>query len=53
MQGIVPIAVMPFNKEGVVDQEELSREITFLLEIGIEWVGFGFEVKYILCLRQS
>jgi|APGre2960657468_1045069.scaffolds.fasta_scaffold14306_3 4-hydroxy-tetrahydrodipicolinate synthase len=42
MQGIVPIAVMPFNKEGVVDQEELSREITFLVEIGIEWVGFGF-----------
>ena len=42
MQGIIPIAVMPFTEEGAVDQEELGREIDFLVELGIEWVGFGF-----------
>ena len=42
LDGIIPIAVMPFDENDQVDFKELKSEIEFLVSIGIKWVGFGF-----------
>lgn len=42
LDGIIPIAVMPFDENDQVDLKGLRSEIDFLVSIGIKWVGFGF-----------
>lgn len=42
LDGIIPIAVMPFDENDQVDLKSLKSEIDFLVSIGIKWVGFGF-----------
>ncbi len=42
LDGIIPIAVMPFDENDQVDLKGLKSEIDFLVSIGIKWVGFGF-----------
>jgi 4-hydroxy-tetrahydrodipicolinate synthase len=42
LDGIIPIAVMPFDENDQVDLKGLKNEIDFLVSIGIKWVGFGF-----------
>jgi 4-hydroxy-tetrahydrodipicolinate synthase len=42
LDGVIPIAVMPFDENDQVDLKALKSEIDFLVSIGIKWVGFGF-----------
>jgi 4-hydroxy-tetrahydrodipicolinate synthase len=42
LDGIIPIAVMPFDENDEVDLKGLKSEIDFLVSAGIKWVGFGF-----------
>ena len=42
LDGVIPIAVMPFDENDQVDLKALKNEIDFLVSIGIKWVGFGF-----------
>jgi 4-hydroxy-tetrahydrodipicolinate synthase len=42
LSGTIPILVTPFRPDGAVDLPQLERELDFLREAGVRWVGFGF-----------
>ena len=42
LDGVIPIAVMPFDENDQIDLKALKSEIDFLVSIGIKWVGFGY-----------
>ncbi len=39
--GAVPVLVMPFDEDGVVDEDSLHRQIDFCLEAGAQAIAFG------------
>lgn len=40
--GVIPILVTPFELDGTISMDQLDREIDFLANTGVGWVGFGF-----------
>lgn len=42
MRGLVPILVTPFDTNDEIDVHSLDRQIDFLHECGVRWVGVGF-----------
>lgn len=42
IDGVVPIAVMPFDSNGAVDFNGLQSQIEFMIAQKIKWVGFGY-----------
>jgi len=39
--GAAPVLVMPFDEDGVVDEDSLRRQIDFCLEAGAQAIAFG------------
>jgi 2-keto-3-deoxy-L-arabinonate dehydratase len=42
LKGVIPILSMPFTDDEAVDQEALGSEIDFLVDAGVDAMGFGF-----------
>jgi len=61
IDGVVPIAVMPFSEDGQIDFVGLRSQIEFMVAQKIQWVGFGYgsevytlgDVELLEVLRQA
>ena len=42
LRGVIPILAMPFDTQERVDLDSLHQEVDFLIDTGVEVVGFGF-----------
>lgn len=42
LEGVIPIAVMPFAEDGTIDFSDLNSQIDFMVEKEIKWLGFGY-----------
>lgn len=42
LDGVIPIAVMPFSDNGAINYQDLNAQIDFMVEKKINWLGFGY-----------
>lgn len=42
LTGVIPIVLTPFESDGTLAHQQFDRELAFLGERQVEWVGFGF-----------
>ncbi len=42
LNGVIPILVTAFTDEGLVDLNQMDRQIEFLVGAEVSWAGFGF-----------
>ncbi len=42
LNGVIPILVTAFTDEGLVDLNQMDRQIEFLVGADVSWAGFGF-----------
>ena len=42
LEGVIPIAVMPFASDGTINYQDLNSQIDFMIDKRIEWLGFGY-----------
>lgn len=42
LEGVIPIAVMPFSEDGTINFRDLNSQVDFMVEKEIRWLGFGY-----------
>ena len=41
IEGAVPVLAMPFDDDGVIDEDSMRRQLDFCVEAGSQAVAFG------------